>query len=68
MNSVNNSIEKTCIECKQILKYINVYNFLWTVDINESFQEFLKGNVSISRQKTGRTISRNFMSEGGVTK
>lgn len=68
VNIINNCIEKSCLECKQIIQYINIYSFLWTVDINEAFEEFLKGNLSISKQKTGRTQSRNFMSEGGVTK
>ena len=68
VNNINIVIEKTCNDCKQILEQLNIYNFLWTVNINDSFEEFLKGNLSMSRQKNGRNNSRNFLSETGRTK
>lgn len=66
INQINLSIEKSCNDCKQIAEFINVYNFLWTVDVNDSFEEFLKGNLSLSRKKNGKSQSRNFLNDGGA--
>lgn len=68
VNKINNSIEKTCGECKKIIDYFNAFSFLWTGDIHETFDQFLRGISSLSRQKQARPPSKNFMSNRNVAK
>jgi hypothetical protein len=68
VSKINDSIEKTCIGCKNILDYFNAYNFLWTADIHETFEQFLRGKMSLSRGKQPQPPSKNFMSDRNIAK
>ncbi len=59
ISRINTSIEESFSECKFVVNYLTKYSFLWTIDINQAFKEFLKGNTS--KQKSGRANSRNFV-------
>lgn len=62
VSKINESIEKTSVECKNILDYFNAFSYLWTSDIHETFEEFLRGNASLSRDNDKpRPPSKNFM-------
>ena len=68
VSKINDSIEKTSSECKKNLEYFNAYSFLWTTDIHVTFDDFLKGLSSISKNKQPRPPSKNFMSTKNVAK
>lgn len=62
VSKINESIEKTSGECRKIIDYFNAYSFLWQSDIHETFEQFLRGQASISREAKPRPPSKNFMS------
>ena len=68
VNKINDSIEQTCSGCRNLLDHFNTYSFLLTSDIHEIFEEFVKGNSSLSRVKQPRPPSKNFMSNRNVAK
>lgn len=65
VSKINESIEKTSAECRQIFDYFNEYSFLWHSDIHETFEQFLRGQASLSRENKPRPPSKNFMTLGG---
>ena len=68
VSSINDLIDVSCNECKKIIVHMNAFSFLWTTDIYVTFEEFLKGNLSISRDKQPRPPSKNFMSGKNTAK
>jgi hypothetical protein len=62
VKSINASIENVCVQSKAVLDAFHAFNFLWTSDIHDIFEDFLKGLVAISRGNTPRPPSKNFMS------
>jgi hypothetical protein len=63
VSNINASIEDTCNEGRKISHFFNSFSFLWTVDIHERFEEFLKGDSSVFNANQPRPPSKNFMSE-----
>ena len=63
VTKINISIEETIKQCKRTQEYLNAFNYLWTSDIHVTFDEFLKGNTSISRHKQVRPPSKNMASK-----
>ena len=68
VHKINMSIEITIKQCKKKLEYFNAFSFLWTSDIHLTFDEFLKGNSSILKNRQRRPPSKNFMSNKNVAK
>ena len=68
VKEINSSIERVCLECKKIFNFFNAFSFLWTNDIHDIFEDFLKGAVSLSRDKNSRPPSKNFMTNRTSTK
>lgn len=61
VNKINESIEKTSVECRKVFDYFSPYSFLWQSDIHETFEQFLRGKASLSRENKPRPPSKNFM-------
>ena len=59
VTKINLSIEETINDCKKTLEYFNAYNYLWTSDIHATFEDFLKGKASLSRNEQVRPPSKN---------
>lgn len=68
VKNINASIERACLECKNIFNNFNSFSFLWTNDIHNTFEDFLKGVLSLSRDKKPRPPSKNFMSNKTTAK
>lgn len=68
VTKINDCINKTCSDCKKLLNNFNTFNYLWTGDINQTFDQFLRGINSLSKQKQARPPSKNFMSNRNVAK
>lgn len=62
VSKINESIEKTSIECRKVFDYFSSYSYLWQSDIHETFEQFLRGQASLSRENKPRPPSKNFMS------
>lgn len=63
VKNINMSIGRVCQECKKMFEMFNGFSFLWTNDIHQIFENFLRGSVLLSRDNKPRPPSKNFMNQ-----
>ncbi|XP_071095883.1 uncharacterized protein [Haliotis cracherodii] len=44
--NINQMVEENSEECKKLLEVFRDYAFLWLQDVNQTFEDFLRGNLS----------------------